>query len=83
MVTNGTLITIAKGISGCSKSASLCVGWEAGGESSVGGSAVLPEMKRNDGLGPSTVDVICVTIGSKMRQVWEDNIVGENVHLLA
>ena len=57
MVTSGTLMTSAKGMVGWSKSASLCVGCDAGGESLVGGSAVLPDMKRREGQGPRVVDV--------------------------
>ena len=50
-------MTSAKGMQGWSKSASLCVGCDAGGESKAGGRAVLPEIKRRDGCGPSIVDV--------------------------
>jgi hypothetical protein len=42
-------MTSAKGMQGWSKSASLWVGWDAGGESDVGGRAVLPETKRREG----------------------------------
>ena len=59
-------MTNANGMHGWSKSASLCVGWDAGGESDVGGRAVLPETKRRDGQGPRVVDVTWVTMGS----VW-------------
>ena len=69
IVTRGTFTTRAKGIEGWSKSASLWIGCEAGGDDAVGGSAVLPEMKRNEGLGPSVVEVTCVTIGSGLRSV--------------
>jgi hypothetical protein len=64
MVTRGMLITRAKGMQGWSKSASLCVGWDAGGEVEVGGRAVFPEMKRRDGMGPRVVDVTWVMMGS-------------------
>jgi hypothetical protein len=57
-------MTRANGIEGWSKSASVWVGCEAGGDDSVGGRAVLPDTKRRDGLGPSAVEVIWVTIGS-------------------
>lgn len=57
-------MTSAKGMEGWSKSASVCVGWDAGGESKVGGRAVLPEMKRREGWGPRVVDVTCVMMGS-------------------
>lgn len=62
-------MTKANGIWGWSKSASLCVGCDAGGEVGVGGSAVFPEMKRKWGCGPRAVDVICVTMGSMVRVV--------------
>lgn len=42
-------MTNAKGMHGWSKSASLWVGCDAGGESGVGGRAVFPEMKRSEG----------------------------------
>jgi hypothetical protein len=64
IVTNGTLMTRAKGTEGWSKSASLCVGCEAGAESAVGGRAVLPDIKRRKGWGPSAVDVTWVMMGS-------------------
>ena len=66
IVTRGTLTTSAKGIGRWSKSASLWVGCEVGGESEVGGKAVLPDMKRNTGLVPRHADVTCVTIGSAL-----------------
>lgn len=68
MVTSGTFMTSAKGMLGWPKSASVWVGWEAGGESGVGGRAVLPEMKRRDGYGPRVVDVTWVTMGSECYQ---------------
>jgi len=40
------------------------VGCAAGGEDSVGGSAVLPDTKLILGNGPRVVEVTCVTIGS-------------------
>lgn len=64
MVMRGMFMTRAKGIDGWLKSASVWVGWAVGGEVGVGGRAVLPLMKRRWGRGPSTEDVICVTIGS-------------------
>jgi hypothetical protein len=51
-------MTIAKGILGWSKSASLWVGWLAGGEVEVGGRAVLPDINLSEGRGPRTVEVI-------------------------
>jgi hypothetical protein len=61
-------MTMAKGMLGWSKSASLWVGWLAGGDVGVGGSAVLPLMKRREGRGPRTVEVIWVTMGSEKCQ---------------
>jgi hypothetical protein len=40
------------------------VGCEVGGESVVGGRAVLPDINLSTGLGPRHADVTCVTIGS-------------------
>ena len=70
IVTRGTLMTRANGIEGWSKSASLWVGCDAGGDVAVGGRAVLPDKKRSAGLGPSAVEVIWVTIGSDTRDQY-------------
>lgn len=64
IVTRGTLTTSANGIEGWSKSASLWVGCDTGGDASVGGRAVFPDTKRKEGFGPSAVDVTWMTIGS-------------------
>lgn len=52
--TRGTLTTRANGLMGWLKSASECTGCDWGGDSLVGGSAVLPETNDNRGLGPRT-----------------------------
>lgn len=63
-------MTSANGMDGWSKSASVCVGCEAGGESAVGGRAVLPETKRREGKGPRVVDVTWATMGSERGIRW-------------
>lgn len=61
------LITSAKGLHGCAKSASECTGWDFGGDEGVGGRAELPDTNESLGFGPRIEDVICVAMGLRKK----------------